>query len=144
MNVYSKRLVRIWLIAIPFALIGACGDSDTNDPSSRATLNKSTGITLDWAAPSEYEDGRPLSLSALTEFRLYIDQELVRTFGATITHYFLELAPGDWAVSMSVVAAGVESLPSEPIPVHILAASDAIEADDSCRSNRRPRCRPAI
>lgn len=77
------------------------------------------GITLNWVAPSEYEDGSFLGLSNLDEFRIYVDQQLVAVVEPHLTSYFLELPSGSWAVSMSSVARGVESLPTHPVMIEV-------------------------
>lgn len=77
------------------------------------------GVLLKWMPPSQYDDGGVLSDSAVTEYRLYIDQEMVRRVEPELTEFFLELPAGEWEITVSAVVDEIESRLSEPLNVVI-------------------------
>jgi hypothetical protein len=91
------------------ALLAGCAGSEP-EPS---------GVLLEWLPPSEYDDGGSLPDGSVTEYRIYVGQEMVQQLDPASTEYFLELPPGEWEVSISAVAEGVESRLSEPLAVVI-------------------------
>lgn len=105
-----------WLFVVVPAFIAGCDHSESTYPTP---LNTPGGITLNWIAPTEYHDGSFLPWSELDEFRIYVDQKLVGSVQAHLTSYHLALPAGAWEVSMSSVAQGVESLPSDPVLIEV-------------------------
>lgn len=102
-------LARTLLFALVIS-VGACqGESEP----------EAYGVTLTWLPPGEFEDGRELPEDLLTEYRIYVDDYVVATVGADQTEYFLELPPGEWEVSISAVAGGMESTHVETTRVTI-------------------------
>lgn len=94
------------------AFVAGCDSSDDAWPAAN-------GITLNWTAPTEYHDGSFLPWSELDEFRIYVDQKLTGTAEPHVTSYRLELPTGEWEVSMSSVARGIEGLPSDPVLIEV-------------------------
>lgn len=109
-----RRKPLIASLLAPF-LVAGCGNTDRTPHGPRS------GITLSWVAPSQYDDGSFLGLSELDEFRIYVDDNLSEVVEPHLTEFFLELPAGVWAVSMSSVAEGLESPPTEPVVVEIAA-----------------------
>jgi len=105
-----------WLFVVVPAFIAGCDHSETTFPTP---LNTPGGLTLNWIAPTEYQDGSFLPWSELDEFRIYADQKLVGNVAAHLTSYHLALPAGAWEISMSSVARGVESLPSDPVLIEV-------------------------
>lgn len=100
------------LLLIAVALIvSACGRGE-----DEADQN---GVLLKWIPPSQYDDGGALADSAVTEYRLYVDQEMVRRVEPDLTEFFLELPAGEWEVTVSAVVGDIESRLSEPLNVVI-------------------------
>ena len=100
------------LLLIAVALIvSACGGGDdaTNE----------NGELLRWMPPTQYDDGGALVDTDVTEYRLYVDQEMVRRIEPNLTEYFLELPPGEWEITISAVVGDIESRLSEPFNVVI-------------------------
>ena len=126
MSIMGFRLK--WLFMIAALLIVGCDHSDPELPLPGV-------ITLNWVAPSEYEDGSFLGLSNLDEFRIYVDQQLVAVVEPHLTSYLLELPAGNWAVSMSSVARGVESLPTHPVLIEI--AEPQLTTGSACPRNQQ-------
>ena len=77
------------------------------------------GVTLTWMPPTEFEDGSTLPPESLSEYRIYVGDDMVATVPPDQTEYFLELPPGEWEVAISAVAYGVESPHGEPAHVTI-------------------------
>ncbi len=77
------------------------------------------GVALEWVPPSQYDDGGALPEDAVTEYRVYVDQEMVQRLEPHITDYYLELPAGEWDVAISAVVGGVESRLSEQLNVVI-------------------------
>ena len=102
-----------WLFAIAPMFVAGC------DQASESAFPPPEGVTLNWTAPTEYQDGSFLPWSELDEFRIYIDQKLVGIVEPHLTSYQLDLPTGEWAISMSSVARGIESLPTDPILIEI-------------------------
>ena len=105
-----------WLFVIVSAFIAGCDHSESMYPTP---LNTPGSITLNWVAPTEYQDGSFLPWSELDEFRIYVDQKLAGGVEAHLTSYHLALPAGEWEVSMSSVAQGIESLPSDPVLIEV-------------------------
>ena len=103
----AKPLTRLLLIASVLVISGC---SDLSDPS---------GVTLRWAPPSQFDDGGALPDNAVTEYRVYVNQEMVQQIEPHLTEYFLELPTGEWQVTVSVVVGGIESRLSDPLDVVI-------------------------
>lgn len=105
-------LTKSALLLIAVALIvSACGrGKDEADPS---------GVLLKWMPPSRFDDGGALADNAVTEYRLYVDQEMVRRVEPDLTEFFLELPAGEWEVTVSAVVGDIESRLSEPLNVVI-------------------------
>lgn len=98
------------LIAVAL-IVSACGrGEDEADPS---------GVLLEWMPPSQYDDGGALADNAVTEYRLYVDQEMVRRVEPDLTEFFLELPTGEWEITVSAVVDDIESRLSEPMNVVI-------------------------
>ena len=71
-----KQLTKVLLIATAL-VISAC-----SNPS---------GVTLRWSPPSQFDDGGALPDNAVTEYRVYVNQEMVQQVEPHLTEYFLEL-----------------------------------------------------
>jgi len=99
-----KPFTKLLLIA-SVLLISAC-----SDPS---------GVTLRWAPPSQFDDGGALPDNGVTEYRVYVNQEMVQQIEPHLTEYFLELPAGEWQVTISAVVGGIESRLSDPLDVVI-------------------------
>ena len=98
------------LLVIAVALIvSACGRAEDEADQS--------GVLLKWMPPSRYDDGGTLADNAVTEYRLYVDQEMVRRVEPDLTEFFLELPAGEWEVTVSAVVGDIESRLSEPMNV---------------------------
>ncbi len=106
------RLPRsISLLIVAALIVSACGrGEDEADPS---------GVLLEWMPPSQYDDGGALADNAVTEYRLYVDQEMVRRVEPDLTEFFLELPAGEWEITVSAVVDDIESRLSEPMNVVI-------------------------
>ena len=100
----AKVLTRLLLITSAL-VIAAC-----SDPS---------GVTLRWTPPSQFDDGGALPDNAVTEYRVYVNQDLVQQIEPHLTEYFLELPAGEWQVTVSAVVGGIESRLSDPLDVVI-------------------------
>ncbi len=100
----AKPLTGLLLIAALLA-ISAC-----SDPS---------GVTLRWTPPSQFDDGGALPDNAVTEYRVYVNQEMVQQIEPHLTEYFLELPTGEWQVTVSAVVDGIESRLSDSLDVVI-------------------------
>ncbi len=100
----AKPLTGLLLIASVLA-ISAC-----SDPS---------GVALQWTPPSQFDDGGALPDNAVTEYRVYVNQDLVQQIEPHLTEYFLELPSGEWQVTVSAVVGGIESRLSDPLDVVI-------------------------
>ena len=94
-------------IVIGVLIFGGCSQAEV-EPS---------GVLLEWLPPSEYDDGGQLPQEAVTEYRIYVDQEMVEQVSPEATEFFLELPAGEWEVTISAVAEGIESRLSEPLTV---------------------------
>ncbi len=109
---FSKAGYTTFLVfstAMAGALISAgCSQQEELEPS---------GVLLEWLPPSEYDDGGNLPAGVVTEYRIYVDQEMVQQVAPDATEYFLELPAGEWQVTISAVAEGIESRLSDPITV---------------------------
>ena len=77
------------------------------------------GVTLTWMPPTEFEDGSALPPESVSEYRIYVGEDRVASVAPDQTEYFLELPPGEWDVTISAVAYGVESPHGEPAHVTI-------------------------
>ena len=104
------QLTSILLTAVAL-ILSACGAGGDGADES--------GVTLKWVPPSQYTDGGALEDDAVTEYRLYVDQEMVRRLEPYLTEYFLPLPPGEWEVTVSSVVGDIESRLSEPLNVVI-------------------------
>ena len=100
----AKPLTRLLLIASVLVISGC------SDPS---------GVTLRWTPPSQFDDGGALPDNAVTEYRVYVNQDLVQQIEPHLTEYFLELPSGEWQVTVSAVVDGIESRLSDPLDVVI-------------------------
>ncbi len=100
----------ILLIAVALIVSGCSRDEEEADPS---------GVLLKWMPPSQYDDGGVLAENAVTEYRLYVDQEMVRRVEPHLTEFFLELPAGEWEITVSSVVGDIESRLSEPMNVVI-------------------------
>ncbi len=98
------------LIAVAL-FVSACGERESEADQS--------GVMLRWMPPSQYDDGGALADDAVTEYRLYVDQEMVRRIEPNLTEYFLELPAGEWEITVSAVVGDIESRLSEPLDVVI-------------------------
>ena len=103
-----KRTGEILLAGLLLALAACGGNVDEPDPS---------GVTLKWLAPSEYDDGGALPDNAVSEYRVYVDQDMVQRVEPELTEYFLELPAGEWEITISAVVDGVESRLSDSLSV---------------------------
>jgi len=74
-------------------------------------------VMLRWMAPSQYDDGTAIPSNAVSEYRVYVDQDMVQRVDPQLTEYFLELPEGEWEVTISAVVDGIESRLSEPLNV---------------------------
>ena len=99
------------IISTGLAALSACS-SPIEDSAS-----DSEGVLLRWNPPSTYDDGGALPDAAVSEYRIYVDQQMVQRVEPELSEYFLELGPGAWAVTISAVVNGVESRLSEPLDV---------------------------
>lgn len=107
------RLRPQWLLVIVLVFVAGC------DQQSETAFPPPEGVTLNWIAPTEYHDGSFLPWSELDEFRIYIDRKLVGTVEPHLTSHRLDLPTGEWEISMSSVARGIESLPTSPVLIEI-------------------------
>lgn len=79
-------------------------DPEPDDPEPTTT------IELRWKAPTEFEDGAPLSPDLLAEFRVYRGETLVAKAGPAATSIELEQPLGTHAYEMTAVLTnGTES-----------------------------------
>jgi hypothetical protein len=100
----TMHLTKMALIAMALA-VSAC-----SDPS---------GVTIQWSPPTQFDDGGALPDNGLTEYRVYVNQEMVQQIEPHLTEYFLELPSGEWQVTISAVVGGIESRLSDPLDVII-------------------------
>ena len=105
-----ERFTTVLPIAVAL-ILSACGEGG-NEAAEHS-------VTLRWTPPSQYDDGSALADQAVSEYRLYVDQELVQRVEPNLTEYSLELPVGEWEVTISAVVGGVESRLSEPFNVVI-------------------------
>lgn len=108
MNAYS-RLIPLLIVLF----LSACAGEEDQ------TVADGDGVILHWMAPSQYDDGGPLPDGAVSEYRIYVDQEMVQRVDPELTEYFLELGSGEWEVTISAVVEGVESRLSDSLAVEI-------------------------
>ncbi|MGI9258892.1 MAG: hypothetical protein ACR2QQ_08655 [Gammaproteobacteria bacterium] len=104
----SVLLVLVLAIVTGALISGGCTQEQTVEPS---------GVLLEWLPPAEYDDGGNLPEDVVTEYRIYVDQEMVQQVAPDATEYFLELPAGEWEVTISAVADGIESRLSESLTV---------------------------
>ena len=97
-----------FLLVAVVLIISACGGGDDEN-----------GVLLQWMPPTQYDDGGALIDTGVTEYRLYVDQEMVRRIEPNLTEYFLELPAGEWEITISAVVGDIESRLSEPLNVVI-------------------------
>jgi len=74
-------------------------------------------------APAQYDDGGALPDNAVSEYRVYVNQDMVQRVDPQLTEYFLELPAGEWEVTISAVVDGVESRLSDPMSVVVESES---------------------
>ena len=68
------------LIAVTTALLlSACAGEDDQ------AVTDGDGVMLRWMAPSQYDDGGPLPDGAVSEYRIYVDQEMVQRLEPDLT-----------------------------------------------------------
>jgi hypothetical protein len=112
LHVQPKREIAPFMLVLTVmvgTLISAgCTQDEAVEPS---------GVLLEWLPPAEYDDGGELPAGIVTEYRIYVDQEMVQQVAPDATEYFLELPAGEWEVTISAVAEGIESRLSEPLTV---------------------------
>jgi len=106
----SARYFLVLTVMTGAFTLGACSREEVVEPS---------GVLLEWLPPAEYDDGGELPDGIVTEYRIYVEQEMVQQVPPDTTEYFLELPAGEWEVTISAVADGVESRLSEPLSVVI-------------------------
>jgi len=104
-------LIRNTLLVATLLALSACSGDDEGPFEG--------GVTLRWMAPSQYDDGAPLPDDAVSEYRVYVEQDMVQRIDPELTEYFLELPAGEWEVTISAVVDGVESRLSDPIVVEV-------------------------
>jgi hypothetical protein len=102
------RFRKTLLLSLMLALSACGGNEDQSEPS---------GVTLRWTAPSQYDDGSALPDNAVSEYRVYVDQDMVQRVDPQLTEFFLELPEGEWEVTISAVVDGIESRLSDPLAV---------------------------
>ena len=98
------------LVAVAL-IVSACGGGEDGTDES--------GVLLQWMPPSQFDDGGALVDTDVTEYRLYVDQQMVRRVEPNLTEYFLELPAGEWEITISAVVGDIESRLSEPLNVII-------------------------
>ncbi len=104
---YPTFLASLTLV-VGTLILGGCSREEEVAPS---------GVLLEWLPPSEYDDGGQLPEGAVTEYRIYVDQEMVQQVTPDATEYFLELPAGEWEVTISAVVEGIESRLSDSLTV---------------------------
>ena len=102
---------RAFLLIAVALIVSACGRGQDGVDQS--------GVLLKWMPPSQYDDGGVLADNAVTEYRLYVDQEMVQRIEPNLTEFFLELPTGEWEITVSAVVGEIESRLSEPLSVVI-------------------------
>ena len=113
------QLTRILPTAVALILTACGAGGDGAGDAAEAEDADEAGVLLKWVPPSQYTDGGAFADDAVTEYRLYVDQEIVRRLEPNLTEYFLPLPPGEWEVTVSSVVGDTESRLSEPLNVVI-------------------------
>lgn len=67
------RISRGLLVLLVLAQVAACGSSTSSSSDAGSSSGQSAGgiANLNWVAPSEREDGTPISLSEIAGYKVY-------------------------------------------------------------------------